>query len=150
MFNTILVICTGNICRSPVAERLFRQRLERTNGWTGRVHSAGIGALVNQAADETVQAMMRARNIDLSVHRAKQLTLEHLRQADLVLVMEKHHQQAVFEIDPTARGKTFLLGHWIDTEIPDPYQRGDTAHSDAIGLIVAATESWLEKLVIGD
>jgi len=146
LFNKIITICTGNICRSPAAEYLLRQRLEAVASWQGSVHSAGIGALVNHPADENTQAMMLAKDIDLSVHRAKQLTLEHLRQADLVLVMEKHHRQAVLDLDPTARGKTFLLGHWINTEIPDPYRRGEEAHAEALRLIELAISPWLEKL----
>ena len=146
MFNKIITICTGNICRSPAAEFLLRQRLEAVASWQGSVHSAGIGALVNHPADENTQAMMLAKDIDLSAHRAKQLTLEHLRQADLVLVMEKHHRQAVLDLDPTARGKTFLLGHWINTEIPDPYRRGEEAHAEALRQIELAISPWLEKL----
>jgi len=146
LFNKIITICTGNICRSPAAEYLLRQRLEAVASWQGSVHSAGIGALVNHPADENTQAMMLAKDIDLSAHRAKQLTLEHLRQADLVLVMEKHHRQAVLDLDPTARGKTFLLGHWINTEIPDPYRRGEEAHAEALRLIELAISPWLEKL----
>jgi protein-tyrosine phosphatase len=146
LFNKIIIICTGNICRSPAAEFLLRQRLEAVASWQGSVHSAGIGALVNHPADENTQAMMLAKDIDLSAHRAKQLTLEHLRQADLVLVMEKHHRQAVLDLDPTARGKTFLLGHWINTEIPDPYRRGEEAHAEALRLIELAISPWLEKL----
>jgi protein-tyrosine phosphatase len=146
LFNKIITICTGNICRSPAAEFLLRQRLEAVASWQGSVHSAGIGALVNHPADENTQAMMLAKDIDLSAHRAKQLTLEHLRQADLVLVMEKHHRQAVLDLDPTARGKTFLLGHWINTEIPDPYRRGEEAHAEALRLIELAISPWLEKL----
>ena len=137
MFNKIITICTGNICRSPAAEFLLRQRLEAVASWQGSVHSAGIGALVNHPADENTQAMMLAKDIDLSAHRAKQLTLEHLRQ---------YHRQAVLDLDPTARGKTFLLGHWINTEIPDPYRRGEEAHAEALRLIELAISPWLEKL----
>lgn len=128
---------------------MLRRGLERKTSWSGRVFSAGIGALVGQAADETVQAMMLARGFDLSMHRARQLTLGHLRQADLVLVMENHQRQAVLDMDPTARGKTFLLGHWSNAEIPDPYQRGEMAQSKAIELIAAATTAWLDKLADG-
>ena len=147
MFNSLLIVCTGNICRSPVAESLFRQRLAESTRWNGRVVSAGIDALENQGADATVLALMRERGIDLASHRARQLTPEYLRQADLVLVMETHQREAILELDPTARGKTFLLGHWINTEIPDPYRRGDDAHRTAIELIFAASEPWLDKLL---
>ncbi|MCB1965437.1 MAG: low molecular weight phosphotyrosine protein phosphatase [Candidatus Accumulibacter sp.] len=145
MFNRILTVCTGNICRSPAAEFLLRERTERA-GKPVEARSAGIGALVNHPAEDTTCAMMQSRGIDLSGHRATQLTSERLRWADLVLVMEKHHRDAVLAMDPTARGKTFLLGHWTETEIPDPYRRGDEAHAVALRLIEAALDPWLRKL----
>lgn len=140
-------MCTGNICRSPMAEYLLRSRLDTIPGWQGRVCSAGVNALIGQPADETTAALMRSRGIDISEHRASQLHRQDLRQADLVLVMEDHHREAVFDLDPAARGKTFLLGHWSNTEVPDPYRRGDQAHAQAMRLIDAAIESWLVKLV---
>jgi protein-tyrosine-phosphatase len=76
--------------------------------------------------------MMNARGVDLSAHRGQPAHSERLRWAELVLVMEKHHRDAVLAMDPTARGKTFLLGHWTRTEIPDPYRRGDEAHAEAL------------------
>jgi len=140
-------VCTGNICRSPAAEYVLRQQLEKVEGWQGTVRSAGIGALVNHPADETTLAMMQEQGVDLGAHRATQLTLEHLRWADLILVMEEHHRQAVLQLDPAARGKTFLLGHWMDTEIPDPYRQGPEVHADALRLINEAIALWLEKLM---
>ena len=89
---------------------------------------------------------MREQGVDLDAHRATQLTLEILRWADLVLVMEKHHWQAIQKLDPAARGKTFLLGHWNDAEIPDPYRQGEKAHTNALQMINEAVEPWLEKL----
>lgn len=93
---------------------------------------------------------MLSRSIDLTTHRASQLTREQLRQADLVLVMEKHHRTAVFDLDPTARGKTFLLGHWSNSEIADPYQRGSEAHAQALRSIEDGLASWLEKMGLRD
>ena len=115
--------------------------------WNGRVVSAGIDALEGQGADASVLGMMSERGIDLAPHRARQLTQDHLRQADLVLVMETHQREAILDLDPTARGKTFLLGHWINAEIPDPYRRGDDAHRSTIELILAASKPWLDKLL---
>jgi len=145
MFSRILTVCTGNICRSPAAEFLLRQRIERA-GKRVDARSAGIGALVNHPAEAATTAMMNARGVDLSSHRASQLTPERLRWAELVLVMERHHREAVLAMDPTARGKTFLLGHWTKTEIPDPYQRSDEAHAKAIQLIEEALDPWVSKL----
>ena len=145
MFKRVLTVCTGNICRSPAAEFLLRRRIEEV-GRPVEAHAAGIGALVNHPAEETTRTMLQARGVDLSVHRASQLTPERLRWAELILVMEKHHRDAVLAMDPTARGKTFLLGHWTQTEIPDPYRRGDAAHAEALRLIEAAVEPWVHKL----
>jgi protein-tyrosine phosphatase len=145
MFNRILTVCTGNICRSPAAEFFLGQRIEAL-GRPLEVQSAGIGALVNHPADETTCAMMRSRGVELSAHRGRQLTREFLRWAELVLVMEQQHRDAVLALDPTARGKTFLLGHWTNTEIPDPYRRGDEAHAEALRQIDAAVGLWVEKL----
>ncbi len=145
MFNRILTVCTGNICRSPAAEFLLRQRAQRI-GKHVETCSAGIGALVNHPAEEATCAIMNARGVDLSTHHATQLTRERLRWAELVLVMEKHHRDAVLAMDPTARGKTFLLGHWTKTEIPDPYRRDDAAHAEALQLIEDALDPWVGKL----
>ena len=145
MFKRILTVCTGNICRSPAAEFLLRQRIERT-GKRVEARSAGIGALVNHPAEEAIRGMMNARGVDLSTHRASQLTPERLRWAELVLVMEKHHRDAVLAMDPTASGKTFFLCYWTKTEIPDPYRRDEAAHAEAIQLIDEALDPWISKL----
>jgi protein-tyrosine phosphatase len=150
LFNNILTVCTANICRSPMAEYLLRYRLEQTGNWQGRVSSAGISALVCQPAEADTVALMLSRSIDLSPHRATQLTRQQLRQADLVLVMEKYHLQRVLELDPTARGKTFLLGHWSNSEIADPYQRGDEAHAKALQSIKNGLEQWVNKMGVAD
>lgn len=142
----ILTVCTGNICRSPAAEHLLRQRLEELSGWQGCVSSAGTAALVNFPSDETVRELMQARGLDLTAHRAAQITVEQLRWADMVLVMEKYHRQQICKIDPTARGKTFLLGHWTNAEIPDPYQRGEGVHAETLNLIAKATDLWAKRL----
>jgi protein-tyrosine phosphatase len=150
LFNSILTVCTGNICRSPFAEYILRHQLEQTVNWQGKVSSAGISALVRQPADETIVELMLERGIVVDSHRAKQLTQQHLRLADLVLVMEKHHLAAVLELDPTARGKTFLLGHWSNTQIPDPYQRGAQAYAKTLQLIEDGLKTWLKKIVPPD
>jgi protein-tyrosine phosphatase len=145
VFNRILTVCTGNICRSPAAEYLLRQRVANS-GRRIETRSAGIGALVNHPAEAATCELMSARGVDLSGHRASQLTRERLRWAELVLVMEKHHRDAVVDLDPTARGKTFLIGHWTNKEIPDPYRRGDEAHAEALQLIDEALDPWVSKL----
>lgn len=145
MFRKILVICTGNICRSPLAEELLRQRMAAT-GKTADIRSAGTGALIGHPAEDTTQALASGHQVDLSAHRAQQLGLEHTRWADLILVMEKHHLEDTLALDPAARGKTFLIGHWLGTSIPDPYRRDEAAHLMAYRQISDAVDSWLQRL----
>lgn len=145
IFKRILVLCTGNICRSPMAEVLLRQRL-RTLDRTVEVQSAGVGALRDHPADSPAQARMRARGLDLSTHRARQVTPELARWADIILVMESKQRDAMLDIAPASRGKTYLLGHWIGQEVPDPYQQPDEVYTRALDLIDQALTSWAGKL----
>lgn len=145
MFEKILTVCTGNICRSPLSEFLLRERLAAA-GKRAEVRSAGIGALVGHPADETTQQVALTHSTALDTHHAQQLSTELTRWADLILVMEKHHFEFVTDLDPTARGKTFYLGHWSKAEIPDPYRRGEDVHEEIYQAISGAVEQWISKL----
>lgn len=145
MFERILIVCTGNICRSPMAEALMRRQMDES-GRTVQVRSAGVGALEDQPADPPTQALMRARGIDLSAHRARQVTPALARWADLILVMESYQREALLDIDPTARGKTYLLGHWAGKEVPDPYRQPEKLYNQALELIEEGLGTWRGKL----
>ncbi|HCD7054178.1 TPA: protein tyrosine phosphatase, partial [Klebsiella pneumoniae] len=107
MFNSILVVCTGNICRSPIGERYLRSLLPNK-----KIDSAGTSALVDHAADESAILVASSHGISLDGHVAKQFTSSLGRQYDLILVMEKYHIEQIGRIAPEARGKTMLFGHW--------------------------------------
>lgn len=128
-----------------MAEALLRQRLEAV-GQRAEVRSAGVAALRQHPADPPACALMQARGLDLSPHRASQVTLEHTRWADLILVMESAQRDALVDIDPTARGKTYLLGHWIKQEVPDPYLQPEAVYSRALQLIDESLDAWMNKL----
>ncbi|WP_341644723.1 low molecular weight protein-tyrosine-phosphatase [Thauera sp. SDU_THAU2] len=145
MFEKILILCTGNICRSPLAEALLRDRAQ-AQGKKVLVRSAGIGALVDHSADQTTQQVAGLHQIDLGGHRAQQLNLELTRWADLILGMEKHHLDYTNDLDPTTRGKTFLLGHWSKAEVPDPYREPQEAHQLAYDIIAEAVEQWIARI----
>src|SRR5512136_1311836 len=98
MIDRVLVVCVGNICRSPMAEALLRARLGHWPRFD--VSSAGLSALVGRPADESTVALMRERGIDISAHRARQLTPRLVAGSDLVLVMETGHERAVLDIAP--------------------------------------------------
>ena len=83
MLNRVLVVCVGNICRSPMAEAMLRARLGRRPRF--EVSSAGVGALVGHPADPFAMELMRERGLDIAAHRARQVTPELVAAHDLVL-----------------------------------------------------------------
>ena len=145
MFNNILVICVGNICRSPMAEYLLRARLPAETG--SKVCSAGIGALVGKPVDDTALELLKEHGIDATAHRARQVTAAMLANADLILAMEEGHLKRLHDMAPQIRGRAFLFGKWQNNEpVPDPYRQQRPAFEHAFKLIDQATESWLKYL----
>lgn len=142
MFNSILIVCTGNICRSPIAERLFRSNLVNKV-----IDSAGTGALVGHPADGTAISVAENHGLSLDDHKGQQFTSGLARSYDLILVMEKSHLESISRIAPEARGKTMLLGHWSgQKEIPDPYRKSREAFESVYSLIEEACGRWAKKL----
>ena len=142
MFNSILVVCTGNICRSPIAERLLQHMLPKK-----KISSAGLGALVDHAADETASLVAANHGVSLDGHQARQFTGTLGRQFDLLLVMEKQQLEQISKIAPELRGKTMLLGHWLGSkEIPDPYRQSTEAYEFIYQLLDKACTGWVNKL----
>lgn len=142
MFNSILVVCTGNICRSPIGERLLRRALPGK-----KIDSAGVGALVDHAADASAIAVSEKHGLSLDEHKGRQFTGSLGRQYDLILVMEKHHIEQVTKIAPEARGKTLLFGHWLGNKaIPDPYRQSMEAFEFVYQLLDQSATEWTRKL----
>ena len=144
MIRRILVVCVGNICRSPMAEALLRRDLRGQDGFS--VESAGLGALVGHPASEHSVALMEELGLDIRGHRARQIHPDMVAESDLVLVMEAGHRRAIDDADPTARGKVHRLGEWQDIDIDDPYRRERSAYEDALRDIQAGVASWVEKI----
>lgn|SRR5690606_7972561 len=141
LVQRILVICVGNVCRSPMAEALLSNALQRK-----KVASAGIGALVDAPADPIAVRLMHERGLDLTKHRARQLDEELFRDSDLVLVMEKNQQEWIELRWPQARGRVYRWGHWSGFDVPDPFQRGEQAFREALALIDRGLEDWMGRL----
>lgn len=145
MFQRILVVCTGNICRSPVAEALLAEALPSRH-----IESAGLGAVVGHGVEPTARRLGEAEGLDLAGHRAQQLTAEMLQAADLVLVMSEGQRRAAGELAPETLGKTMRLGRWLDSgqgrDIPDPYRKSPEAFEHVHQLLKDATHGWATRL----
>ncbi|MCF0216842.1 MAG: low molecular weight phosphotyrosine protein phosphatase [Fibrobacteraceae bacterium] len=143
--NKILVICTGNICRSPTGEYLLRSKL----GPEYKVMSAGLGALVDHGPEPTAQKIAMDHGIDMSAHHARQVNMDILKWADLILVMENGHKRELLHKYPWLEGKVFRYGEPAQVDIPDPYRRPESAFQMAWNFIEKMTPYWVEKIQQG-
>ncbi len=144
LFKRILIVCIGNICRSPTAEHLLRVALAPTDIV---VSSAGLSAVKSKPIEATAAAVLEEHGHAVPEHISTQLTAAKINEADLILVMEQHHIGGVLSISPEARGKVFLLGKWQDNrEINDPYRQGKPAFVHAYALIDAAVNAWAQRI----
>ncbi|KVW87355.1 low molecular weight protein-tyrosine-phosphatase [Burkholderia cepacia] len=142
MIRNILVVCTGNICRSPIGEALLRSRLPGVE-----VASAGTSALVGEPADGFAIAVSAESGIDLSAHRAQQLTAALVRGADVVLTMEVRHKRAIVERYPFALGRVFQLDKQSGMDVPDPYMKPFDAFRHAYSRIERGVNAWVPTIV---
>ncbi|WP_313205998.1 low molecular weight protein-tyrosine-phosphatase [Psychrobacter faecalis] len=140
-FDNILVVCVGNICRSPMAEALLKQRYPHKN-----IDSAGVGALVGHSADPAALEIMAGQEIDITNHVAKQIDEGLAKKADLIFTMSDSQTKWIEERWPFCRGKTFKLGHWQDKDIADPYKHEMSAFQTAYQDIVVSLEQWSDKI----
>ena len=140
-FDNILVVCVVNICRSPMAEALLKQRYPHKN-----IDSAGVGALVGHSADPAALEIMAGQEIDITNHVAKQIDEGLAKKADLIFTMSDSQTKWIEERWPFCRGKTFKLGHWQDKDIADPYKHEMSAFQTAYQDIVVSLEQWADKI----
>ena len=138
MFQNILVVCMGNICRSPTAERILQKKLPNH-----RISSAGINALAGKDADFQAIKTALKHGVIVAGHTARQLTPQMCDEADLILVMEPAH----IDIQPSARSKAFLLAQWLPKKnIPDPFKQSSEMFEAVFLQIEQAADTWADKL----
>lgn len=142
MHQRILVVCVGNICRSPLAEQLLQASCPEKH-----VSSAGLAAVVGSDVHPVTRELAASHGVILKAHQARQLTREMCREADVILVMESGHREAVFKLCPEVRGKTFLLAQGQEpAEIADPFRRAPEFFTSVHHQIVQGCTRWAALL----
>ncbi len=143
--QNVLVLCIGNICRSPIAEALLRQQFPDKT-----ISSAGLGALVGYPADPLSIEVSAEQGVDLSAHRARQLSSWMCQAADLILVMEQRHKVEVEQLHPLVRGKVFRLGELGKFDIEDPHRKPREAFDTAYAHIARGVADWVPRIRLLD
>ena len=119
----ILIVCTANICRSPVGEALLRQKLQEQGLHDWVVSSAGTWAMDGRRAAEFSQQLMTERGLDITAHRSRNITADTLAGVDLVLCMETGHAEALRAEFPSQAHKIFMITEMRGRKysVNDPY-----------------------------
>ena len=148
--RTYLFVCSGNTCRSPMAEAIARSLLDAGKGEARRgekppveVVSAGVMAMRGAPASEPAIAAMRDRGIDLSAHRSRPLTRELIDRADAIFTMTSAHRDVVVELAPDAAEKTHRLDP--DRDVTDPVGADAAVYQQTAAMIQQALERRFQE-----
>ena len=147
----ILVVCTANICRSPVVEAIIQNRLHKRGypDWT--VSSAGTWAENGRKASRySVEVLNERENLDISRHRSREVTKEMVRTADLILVMTANHAESLQIENRGASAKIYLLSQLVDDlkyDISDPYGQSKDEYVVMVRAVTNLVDEGLERII---
>lgn len=140
--SKILVLCLGNICRSPMAEGFLKRELP------GRiVMSAGIAAMTGHPADPLSVRLMQEHGVDISAHRAQNLTDWMVEAADLILTMEVEQTRYIERAYPVFKGRLMRIGDFGEFDVPDPYRQGVDVFRHSQELIIRGVEDVVKHVL---
>jgi len=139
----ILIVCVGNICRSPMAEAALRRRLPAEFA----ISSAGLAARVGDGVHPLAAEVLREQGYTEQAHLARQFERAMIDDAELVLTMEQRHARALLALAPIVRGRLHLLGRWDgQREIRDPCGRPKPLFEEAFAQIEQAADAWCARI----
>ena len=149
----LLVVCTGNICRSPTAEGVLRL-IARERGLADRVQVASAGTHdyhVGEAPDPRSVEHASKRGYDLSSQRAMQVAKRHFEEFDYILAMDRGHLRILKQMQPQgSRAKLGLFleasGQWNGEDVPDPYYGGTAEFEQVLDMVEEAGRRWLDRI----
>ena len=145
----ILFVCTGNTCRSPMAEALLKDMLKEKGMDHIEVRSVGIASYPGQRANPLAVQVMKEHGVPLEDHRTRQLDDELLQQADLILTMTEGHKATIQSGAPFVWNKMFTLKEYAgmkDKDISDPYGLSEREYKLTANEIRKALKIVIEKL----
>ncbi len=146
----VLIVCTGNVCRSPMAYGLLRWRLAQLGlDQEVVVETAGTYALETQPPARLAQEVLAEQGIDISHHRARTVTRDLLEAADLIIVMAEQHRQTIFHRVPHVLPRVLLLSELAGEhrDIPDPYGGPREEYEMTAAMIDTYIERGLPRLL---
>lgn len=131
----IIFVCSGNSCRSVMAQALLQKKLRERNRADIEVLSAGITVMAQREASAETQELLKEEGLDVSGHRAQRVQAKMLKGADLILVMERLHEERLAAADPSLRGRIYLLKEFSQftnrgVEVQDPMGCGMQVYRD--------------------
>jgi len=149
---SVLVVCTGNICRSPTGEGVLRHLAQR-RGLADRVRVASAGTHdyhVGDSPDPRTLKHAKKRGYDLSAQRAAQVTRDDFQDHDYILAMDRTHLRILRGMQPEgsrARVGLFLeaSGQWKGEDVPDPYYGGAEGFERVLDMVEEAAQRWLDR-----
>jgi protein-tyrosine phosphatase len=143
----LLLMCHANVCRSPIAECVFRDRL--LDYKTIVIQSAGIAAVSGSPIHPTARKILTDRSYRIREDAsAVRLAAPMLHWADLTLVMEGSQRRELIRRHPFAAGKVWLLGHWLGQDVPDPVDGDYSAFNATLDLVEACVMTWQPSLTM--
>lgn len=148
--KTVLLVCTGNICRSPLAAALLQRAITERGAEGIDVSSAGTGAWDGAPVSEGAYLVGLEQGLDLSAHRARLLTRDLVEHSDIILTMARHHRARVDELG--GEGHVFVFGEYAgrageSAEVSDPFGGDLNVYRETCVELAALVATSLDRIV---